>query len=308
MGGDGLSIRPAAAGNWELNRQWFIDLGKPLKARDCPGVFDNLREGERLGDPKADEIAGELILDRICFNLAPDQAVTRFRKAAEHGFDRAILSLGLLYERGVGVPQDERKSRRFYRLGFLTWGDRKEEMRRRRLDLMKDVGQSVSALQEFRAIEDLWAQPLDAQRAAAQAFEGATMPDPQAACLVRLHAAGAGSAEAAMELGLQLLEGRGVPKREAQAARWLHIPAAAGQPSAQAALGHLLVDGGKDLPPTPKDAVYWLLRAKLGGVDVADALAKAENLLEPKEFRLASASSRLQPSRIDPHHETGPCW
>ncbi len=66
------------------------------------------------GDAEAQTYVGE-IYEKKQNKADYQQAAQWYRKAAEQGFSRAQISLGNLYERGLGVPQDSVASMNWYR-------------------------------------------------------------------------------------------------------------------------------------------------------------------------------------------------
>lgn len=70
----------------------------------------------QAGDKEAQTYVGE-VYEKSLGGAAPDYAAaaTWYRKAAEQGYPRALMNLGLLYERGLGVEKDLGKAMEFYR-------------------------------------------------------------------------------------------------------------------------------------------------------------------------------------------------
>ena len=68
------------------------------------------------GDKEAQTYVGE-VYEKSLGGAAPDYATAAawYRKAAEQGYPRALMNLGLLYERGLGVEKDLGKAMEFYR-------------------------------------------------------------------------------------------------------------------------------------------------------------------------------------------------
>ncbi|MGH6878960.1 MAG: TetR family transcriptional regulator, partial [Rhizomicrobium sp.] len=88
-----------------------------------------------------------------------------------------------------------------------------------------------------------------------------TQPDPQS----RLRAlADAADPEAELLLGLEYLEGTGVPKNDAMAFEWFSRAAAKKQPLAQYQLG-LMYEGGRGVPADAGQAFHWFESAALKG-------------------------------------------
>jgi TPR repeat protein len=49
-----------------------------------------------------------------CTGKNPAEAAPWFRKAAEQGLPGSQMTLGMLYEQGLGVPKDENEAKRWY--------------------------------------------------------------------------------------------------------------------------------------------------------------------------------------------------
>jgi hypothetical protein len=71
------------------------------------------------GDPNASLALALVALQRWMNRSAGARALERIRGAAEGGVPSAALLLGLLFERGVGVEQDDREAAKWYRRAAL---------------------------------------------------------------------------------------------------------------------------------------------------------------------------------------------
>ena len=163
--------------------------------------------------------------------------------AAEAGLPTALYLLGMMTERGLGIPADRGSSRLFRQAAEK--GNRPSQAR------------WGMALLEGHGVE---ANPVEGESWLRRA---ALAGDPEAAAVVgdlyakggRLppnyaeaaiwfrRAAEAGHRGAARALGLLHLTGAGVPRDPEEAARWFRVSAQAGDPSARVDLANLLLRG-----------------------------------------------------------------
>ena len=100
----------------------------------------------QTGDKEAQTYVGE-VYEKSLGGAAPDyaSAATWYRKAAEQGHPRALMNLGLLYERGLGVEKDLTKAMEYYRkssgLGKIIVandpGSTVDNMRNQEIDRLK---------------------------------------------------------------------------------------------------------------------------------------------------------------------------
>ena len=65
-----------------------------------------------------------------------------------------------------------------------------------------------------------------------------------------------GNAVAQFNLGVMYANGQGVPKDDAEAARWYRLAAEQGHDGAQVNLG-IMYDNGEGVPKDPAEAVRW---------------------------------------------------
>ena len=207
-------------------------------------------------------------------------ALGAFRALAEDRDAQARYYLGLMYERGLGVPPDEAKAMMWFRsaaelgsvyaqynlgqrhlnyiLGRLVRQDDAQAMKWFRLAAAQEHKESQHSL------GFMYAHGL-----------GAAQDHAQAAMWYR-KAAGNGLANAQYDLGLMYYEGQGVPQDYDEALKWYGKAAEQGFSSAQHEFGLMYKDG----KGVPRDTVraYTLLdlAAGNGGLfsgDIRDALA-----------------------------------
>jgi TPR repeat protein len=120
-------------------------------------------------------------------------ALPVFRVYADAGYSAAQFNLGLMYDEGLGVLQDDREAVRWYRLA-AEQGDADAQSN---LGLMYDEGTGV--LQDYREAVRWY------RKAAAQ-----------------------GDAEGMANLGAMYANGTGVPQNFVRAHMWANLAAAAG--------------------------------------------------------------------------------
>ena len=148
-----------------------------------------------------------------------ETAFKEWRPLAEQGEAEAQYNLGALYDKGLGVPQDDAKAVHWYRLA-AEQGDVKGQYT---LGLMYDRGQGI---------------PQD---------------DTKAVPWYRL-AAEQGYALAETNLGVGYAHGQGVPQDFGKAAHWWRLAAEQGEAEAQYNLG-ILYDKGLGVPQDDAKAV-----------------------------------------------------
>lgn len=177
------------------------------------------------------------------------EAVSAYRKAADKGSTSAMVELGLLYEKGSGVPQDQDQARMLY----------------------------------ARAAEA--GNPRGATNLAALAVNGSTPADPVQARALLARAAETNSAEAEFELGLMMANGVGGARDDVGARALFEKAAAQGHAWALDWMGSFAENGRGG----PKDAnaakAYYEKAAALGIEDAKIALKRLQCPLEVRDKR-----------------------
>ncbi len=155
------------------------------------------------------------------------------RRAAEQGDAGAQVDLGVMYSKGIGVPQDLREAAKWYRRaaeqGFVY--------AQYNLGLMYRKGEGVP--QDDREAVKWY------RRAAEQGF-----------------------AQAQYDLGWMYANGRGVPQDQREAVKWYRRAAEQGHTSAQNNLG-VMYEEGKGVPQDAVQAHLWFNLAAAQGVEAA---------------------------------------
>lgn len=192
---------------------------------------------------------------------ASEQSVERFREAAEQGLGDAQFSLGLMYEKGRGVPQGYAQAAAWYRKAT----EQGHVDAQCHLGVAYDIGQGV---------------PQDDRQAATWYSKAAEQ----------------GDARAQYNLGVHNGNGRGVPRDNAQAVALFRSAAERGLAEAQVQLAEMYATG-KGVPQDYIEAHMWrnLAAARANGEDqkryaeMRDSLA---TLMTPAQ--IAEAQKRAQ--------------
>ena len=124
----------------------------------------------------------------------------------------------------------------------------------------RNLGAAARAYEQASAAGNPWAS----WRLATLVERGAAPGGRRRALELTRVAAESGHAASAANLGLAYLDGRGVPRDSAEAARWLTVAARGGVPEAQYALGQMYFRGD-GVARSPHDALRWMRRAGEGG-------------------------------------------
>ena len=197
-----------------------------------------------------------------------DAALRGYRRAAEQGNAEAQFSLGFMYYRGEGVPEDDTEAAR--------WLDRSAEQGHARaqyiLGIMYEYGRGVpqndaeAARWYHRAAK--WyrrraaEQDAEAQYTLSLMYEyGRGVPQDTAEAVDWIIlAAEEGHADAQSDLGRRYHKGEGVPQDYAEAVKWLRRAAAQGDAAASSKLG-FMYSLGEGVPQDNTEAVRWFRRA-----------------------------------------------
>lgn len=179
----------AAAQNESAGEQ-EQDATHQIEDRSSPGMAASLRRAEQ-GDAGAQYVLGIIYEHGMDVPQDDAEAVKWYRKAAEQGHAGAQLQLGSMYDLGRGVSQDDFEAAKWYRVA----AEQDSAAAQRRLGRMYAKGRGVLQ-DDAEAVE--WYR-----RAAEQ-----------------------GNAWAQYDLGLSYDLGRGVPQDDVQAYAWLNIAAA----------------------------------------------------------------------------------
>jgi len=185
------------------------------------------------------------------------QAAAWFRKAAEQGFADAQYYLGWMYDTGRGVPKDEQQAVVWYRKA----AEQEFAHAQHNLGVIYRDGQGV---------------PKDEQQAVTWFRKAAEQRD----------------AGAQYNLGVMYANGQGVPKDEQQAVVWFRKAAEQGDAFAQYNLGAMYYNGHG----VPKDGqmayFWWLLASAQGGQEAVKGRDILARRLSSEQRAAAQASAR----------------
>ena len=178
------------------------DKGAAAKARAGIAAMNGIGPGDVIADMVAAQLVSAHHAAMDCYKRAADdvEAVRWYRLGAEQGYAGAQFNLGVMYDRGKGVPEDDVEAVRWYRLA-AEQGD---------ADAQSNLGVKYAN------------------------GEGVPEDDVEAVRWYRL-AAEQGYAGAQLYLGFMYAQGGGVPKDAVHAYAWLSIAAAQGDTNAKEA-------------------------------------------------------------------------
>ena len=212
----------------------------------------------------------------------------RYRQAAEQGHARAQYKLGLSYDEGRGVPQDDAQAAHWFRQA-AEQGDAEAQYK---LGVMYDEGRIIPHLYSkgFRwgrepqadAEAVRWYRRAAEQEHAKAQYNlalmlrmGAVRPDYAEAIRWYHRAAEQGHAEAQNSLGVMYDVGRDVQQDYSEAARWYGRAAEQGHAHAQLILGDLY-DDGRGVPQDYIQAHKWFnLAASRGSSSVREVAVQS---------------------------------
>jgi TPR repeat protein len=194
----------------------------------------------------------------------------KLRQAALNGAAEAQCRLGIMYDRGVGVPRLHKWAVAWFQRAAMQ-GFAEAEYR---LGASFYYGQGV---EENEAEAAKWLRKAAAQGHARAQYLLGEMSDGQEAASWFRQAAEQGLAEAQYRLGVMYLDGDTVRRDELEAVRWYGRAAEQGLADGQYALGDMYYQGW-GVQQDPEEAAAWLRRAAEQGdtyaqEDLAEMLA-----------------------------------
>jgi len=195
---------------------------------------------------------------------SPNAIVTNLiLKAAKQGDSRAQYTLGLLYDRGQGVPQDSTQATRWLRMAASNG------------NYYAKVHLGLDYLTGRRVPRDYAEEALWARCAASQVDDGKFQLNLNSPPSWLGLAAAQGYANAYYLLGWLYYHGHGVPLDYAQAAIWYGRAAEQGDDEAQYLLG-VLYDNGQGVLQDDVQAIFWIRKAaEQGNTDAQVSLGLA---------------------------------
>ena len=198
---------------------------------------DELLNKAKAGDADAQVSLGFMYDNGIGVAEDDVEAVKWYRKAAEQGNAKAQNNLGVMYEKGKGVAEDDAEAVKWYRKA-AEQGDANAQ---HNLGVMYDHGEGVA---QDAAEATRWFRKAAEQGFAAAQFnlgvsyaigEGVTQDDAEAVKWYR-KAAEQGFAEAQNNLAVMYSIGQGVEKDDAEAVKWFQKAAEQGYENSQKVL------------------------------------------------------------------------
>ena len=220
------------------------------------------------------------------------EAVKWYRLAAEQGLAEAQNNLGHMYAKGEGVPRDARKAVQQYRLA----AEQGLADAQNNLGFMYAIGEGVTR-DGTEAVK--WYRQAAEQALAAAGHNlgkvydnglGVPEDNAEAAKWYRL-AAEQGDPRSQFNLGHMYANGEGVEEDDQEAVRWYQLAAAQGYAAAQNGLGYMYFNG-EGVPKDDTEAMRWyLLAAKQGDVAAQYGLGYlyANGIGVPQDFTQAYA-------------------
>lgn len=176
---------------------------------------------------------------------------------AEKGDPDAMVTLGMLYTIGQGVPKDTEKGQALLTRAAEGGYERAQYM----LGLF--LGTAASGLKPDKEKSKYWLKKAAAQgnkKAAAMLEVAENGPPPESFETIKSKAE-AGDVGALYELGARYSHGLGVEKNAELGRKWLLLAAGKGHPLAQSDAGLMLLNEGK-----VKEGLVWMTRAAEQGV------------------------------------------
>ena len=251
-GGNSLEQRKPARSSVESSRT-ELSMAEPLSGKDRRRFLALVEQYRQALNSNGE---GELKLRLVNIPLPGLEAITKYRKAAEQGNASAQYNLGLMYEQGHGVAQDNKEAIAWYRKA-AEQGDARAQYN---LGIMYVNGHGVA--QDYK----------------------------QASVWYR-KAAEQGNASAQNNLGVMYDNGLGVARDYKQAVSWYRKAAEQGNATAQNNLG-VMYEQGRGVERDNKEAVTWYRTAAEQGnanalVNLRTTLANGQEVVQDDELALA---------------------
>ncbi|TAN63916.1 MAG: sel1 repeat family protein [Magnetospirillum sp.] len=248
--------------------KWMAEFAQAAEQEDCPGMTRALAEGASRNEASAIGTQGLFLLFGRCGSLSSQAAAEKFRQAASMGDSLAMLYYATLLDAGEGVKRDPQAAE--------LWG-RRAVCR----DLADGVGRNLGKTvigatveqpdapaflkREFERLIVIAANP---EAALEEADAAEKRSDLDCACHWRWAAARKKNPMGMRELGLQLLEGRGVAQDLYGGWSWLTAAARTGDVTALIK-GAEYMASGQFTNRRAIEAYTWLVIAERAGADMA---------------------------------------
>lgn len=268
---------------------WYRKFQQGSKEGNCNIGLAALEEGRTgRGAAQAYTYLGDFAERGACMPQDYALAAEYYREAIHRYNDDAIIFLGNLYLKGLGVEQDTARARRLFRRGVLHLIRVMPEYRAL-TQIMSVRGGIPSELDaELEWLESLPDDRDDLLAMARRLRDGDGFDrDLRAAFLWYKEAMDKGSAEARHELAIMLIDESGVPGDLFEGGMLLSRSAKNGYGLSQMELARRLARGD-DGKSRYEDAYFWYLRASDNGMNVKEELhAAAMELDATTRYRTA---------------------
>lgn len=241
-------------------------------------------------------------------------ALKEAEKAVKRGEPQAHTLIGLIYEDGLGVPQDFKRAASHYKLGADLGDDNARVgyglMLAQGKGVEKNLAQAAKYLEQA-ANNGLKSAQYNLGLLYARGIDG--VEDPNQAVLWLIKAAGQGHVRAQYDLGTLYALGRGVAGNAKKAAEWIGRAAQGGDTDAMLDYAVMLFKG-RGVAKNKAQAVEHLRRAAIKGNLVAqnrlaglyrtgivekETLVLERNLIEAAKWHLIARSRGLSDARLD---------
>ena len=301
-----IALRAVAAATFAVSlvvsgpvtAQDLSPLDKGLSAYNSgsyAGALEHFRISAAQGDARAQFALGVMYDNGEGVPENDAEAVKWYRLAAAQGLADAQYNLGNMYSNGEGVPENDAEAVKWYRLAAAQ-GNASAQLN---LGVMYDNGDGVPE-NDAEAVK--WYSLAAAQgHAGAQNdlglmyFNGEGVPENHAEAVKWFRLAAAhGNARAQTSLGTMYANGRGVPESDAEAVKWFRLAAAQGIAEAQFNLA-LMYGKGEGVPEDFVQAYMWFnLAAAQGNLPAREGLEIVRKLMTPAQIAEAQGTAEAQ--------------
>lgn len=215
----------------------------------------------------------------VSIGLSSAEMLAALEAAAEAGEATALWRLGLMYESGEGVKQDQVRA-----FGYFA------RIANEHADTPPKSLEADVVAQSFVKVGEYYKSGLP---------DAGIPVDNRRSTALLLHAASYfGDADAQYRVGERYLHEAGMGNSPLQGARWLQLAATKGHILAQAKLGDLLFQGRDGITPQPEEGLIWLNIATIGALGtqdeavVTELLARAMSIATPEQRARAIEAAR----------------
>jgi len=250
------------------------DIGDGV-ARDSQAALRWYRSAAEKGHALGALNAGVLYDSGTGVERDAATAAVWYRRAADEGNGRAAYNLAQLYETGEGVPRDAKQAAEWYdkarRTGIANDDDKLAALTPR-APVAPLTRETLAPFQPPHATASTASKVPDSLRLALAIdyAVGRSAPDDQLVADAIRAAAQAGDLEAACNIGMRYVNGRGVARDWAQGESWLRRAAQQGYAPAQTNLAMLLASE-QNPHADSGEALLWASKAASAGYGPARA-------------------------------------